>query len=145
MLNFWLYQHYLFCLSRLADTFFLNHCILCLNIAWSIHYIPKLMDIPSWTEWWPSQHQIIPTTINSINTALFSQAKARGIARTNRKIKICILQVKMFILQTIYFVLQIFLQLVRGDSVITSRSGAGWVYIFFVILRDGKLGGVVLD
>ena len=29
----------------------------------------------------------------------------------------------------------------RGDSLITSRSGGRWVYRFFVILRDGKLGG----
>ena len=29
----------------------------------------------------------------------------------------------------------------RGDSIITSRPGGRWVYRFFVILRDGKLGG----
>ena len=29
----------------------------------------------------------------------------------------------------------------RGDSLITSRPGGRWVYRFFVILRDGKLGG----
>ena len=35
---------------------------------------------------------------------------------------------------------------VWGDSIITSRPGEWWVYTFFVILRDGKLGGwVVLD
>ena len=33
-----------------------------------------------------------------------------------------------------------------GDSIITSRTGGRWVYTFFMILRDGKLGGwVVLD
>ena len=36
--------------------------------------------------------------------------------------------------------------LIRGDSIITSRPASRWVYTFFVILRDGKLGGwVVLD
>ena len=29
----------------------------------------------------------------------------------------------------------------RDDSIITSRPGGRWVYTFFVILRDGKLGG----
>ena len=32
---------------------------------------------------------------------------------------------------------------VRSDSIITSRPGGRWVYTFFVILRDGKLGGGV--
>ena len=33
-----------------------------------------------------------------------------------------------------------------GDSIIMSRTGGRWVYTFFVILRDGKLGGwMVLD
>ena len=35
---------------------------------------------------------------------------------------------------------------IRGDSIITSHLRGRWVYGFFVILRDGKLGGwVVLD
>ena len=29
----------------------------------------------------------------------------------------------------------------RGCSIITSRIGGGWVSAFFVMLRDGKLGG----
>ena len=29
----------------------------------------------------------------------------------------------------------------KGDSIITSRLGGRWVYKFFLILRDGKLGG----
>ena len=35
----------------------------------------------------------------------------------------------------------------RGDSIIPSRPGSRWVYIFFVMLRDDKLRGgeVVLD
>ena len=28
----------------------------------------------------------------------------------------------------------------KGSSIITSRPGGRWVYAFFVILRDGKLG-----
>ena len=33
-----------------------------------------------------------------------------------------------------------------GDSINTSRPGSRWVYTFFMILRDGKLGGwVALD
>ena len=28
-----------------------------------------------------------------------------------------------------------------SNLLITSRAGGRWVYIFFVILRDGKLGG----
>ena len=32
----------------------------------------------------------------------------------------------------------------RGHSIITSLLGGRWVYTFFVILRDGKLGGRVV-
>ena len=32
----------------------------------------------------------------------------------------------------------------RDDSIITSSPGSRWVNTFFVILRDGKLGGWVV-
>ena len=32
------------------------------------------------------------------------------------------------------------LQGIRGDSIITSRPGGRWIYTFFEILLDGKLG-----
>ena len=32
-------------------------------------------------------------------------------------------------------------KVLRGDSIIASRPRGRWVYTFFLILRDGKLGG----
>ena len=33
-------------------------------------------------------------------------------------------------------------KLIRSDSIIAPRPEGRWVYTFFVILRDGKLGGL---
>ena len=41
----------------------------------------------------------------------------------------------------LFIIIIIIITTARGDSIITSRPGGRWGYTFFVILRDGKLGG----
>ena len=51
------------------------------------------------------------------------------------------------IYEAVIFEMNLFVQVVfRGDSMIKSHPESRWVYAFFMILRDSKLGGwVVLD
>ena len=55
---------------------------------------------------------------------------------------------RLFVIyEAVNFQMNLFVQVVfRGDSIITSNPEKRWVYAFFMILRDSKLGGwVVLD